>query len=251
MKRFFILMIPIGKWKHRLMEKYLPTERSIVIDERTKCLVIGPHPDDETIGCGGIMLKYPNNFDCAVLASAGLGANKERAEKNADVRIGEFNNVMKNIGIKNSWIFKTFGIPPMYWQIRRNLRQYYKYIDTNKYDYIFIPHPDDNHREHKYISRYIVKKILRHNGYKKTLKICYYGVWTPLPGGTHFEDTESVRDKKYELLKIYDSQNHHGVYYPDMADGLNKYYGALSHANMKYAEDFKVVSVGQYLRGKK
>ena len=26
-----------------------------------KCLVIAPHADDESIGCGGLLLKYPDN----------------------------------------------------------------------------------------------------------------------------------------------------------------------------------------------
>lgn len=251
MKKFFINMIPIGKLKHKLLEKYYPDIKSIVINKNTRCLVVAPHPDDETIACGGIMLKYPKNFDCAVLASAGLGNTLSGAEQNAKVRIAEFNKVMKKIGLKNFWIFKTFGVPPMYKQIRRNLPGYYNALDTKKYDYIFIPHPDDNHREHRYIARRIVKKILRHNGYKKTLKICYYGVWTQVPNGTHFENIECVQDKKYSLLSLYDSQNNHGVYYPDMAAGLNQYYGALSHKSMKYAEDFKVVSVSQYLLCKK
>ena len=243
-------MIPVGKWKHVLMEKYLPTEKSVVINKDTKCLVIAPHPDDETISCGGMMLKYKNNFDCAVLASAGADKDKKIAEKIANTRIKEFNSVMKKIGLKNHWIFKTCGIPPMYKEIRKNLRDYYKALNTKQYDYIFVPHPDDNHREHKYISRHIIKRILRHNGYKKNLKICYYGVWTPLIGGTHFENIESVLDKKYKLLELYVSQNG-AVNYPDMAKGLNMYYGGLSHAHMKYAEGFQVVSVKQYLWGKK
>lgn len=250
MRRFLILMIPIGKIKHRLMDKYLPNEKSISITGDTKCLVIGPHPDDETIGCGGIMLKHPNNFDCCVLSASGLRYKDIDAETRADIRIKEFNQVMAQIGIRNHWIFKTFGISPMYRQIRKNLKNYFKTLDTKKYDYIFIPHPNDGHCEHKYISRRIVKRILRHNGHKKNLKICYYGVWTPLMGATYFEDIEPVREKKYKLLEMYKSQNI-AVHYPDMADGLNIYYGALSHANMKYAEAFKVVSARQYLCGKK
>lgn len=250
MKRFFILMIPIGKIKHKLMEKYLPDEKSVVMKPETKCLVVGPHPDDETIGCGGIMLKYPKNFDCIVMAASGMKYKNIDAEKRADIRIKEFNSVMAKIGIKNHWIFKTFGVPPMCKQIKRLLSEYLSVLNTEQYDYIFLPHPNDNHKEHRYITNTIMKKILRQNGYKKTLKICYYGVWTPLMGATHFEDIESVQDKKYKLLDMYKSQNV-VVYYPDMAAGLNQYYGGLSHAHMKHAEAFKVVSVGQYLHGKR
>ncbi len=69
-------------------------------------------------------------------------------------------------------------------------------------------------------------------------------------GATYFENIESVQYKKYKLLQMYKSQNI-SVSYPDMAKGLNLYYGGLSHANMKYAEAFRVVSVQQYFHGKK
>lgn len=33
------------------------------IEPNDKCLIIAPHADDESIGCGGILLKYPQNFE--------------------------------------------------------------------------------------------------------------------------------------------------------------------------------------------
>lgn len=44
-----------------------------------KCLVIAPHADDESIGCGGLLLKYPDNCDVVVLtdgAKAALGMKR-------------------------------------------------------------------------------------------------------------------------------------------------------------------------------
>lgn len=43
------------------------------IEPNDKCLIIAPHADDESIGCGGILLKYPQNFEVVVLTDGGKG----------------------------------------------------------------------------------------------------------------------------------------------------------------------------------
>ena len=53
--------------------KPLPLE----IKPQDKCLVIAPHPDDESIGCGGIINLYPNKFDVVCLTHG--EENSERA----------------------------------------------------------------------------------------------------------------------------------------------------------------------------
>ena len=39
----------------------------INIDEKARILIVSPHPDDETIGCGGILAKYGSQCDVVVL----------------------------------------------------------------------------------------------------------------------------------------------------------------------------------------
>ncbi|MCK5177515.1 MAG: PIG-L family deacetylase, partial [Candidatus Aenigmarchaeota archaeon] len=34
-----------------------------------KCLLLAPHPDDEAFGCGGVLIKYPDNFHVVCLTN--------------------------------------------------------------------------------------------------------------------------------------------------------------------------------------
>ena len=66
------------------------------INKDTRCLMVAPHPDDEIIGAGGLMIKYSNNFDCICMCSSGVSDDDdiEEAKHKSDVRIAEFNKVM-------------------------------------------------------------------------------------------------------------------------------------------------------------
>src|SRR3989339_2223336 len=50
---------------------FSPSE--LVFEDKDKCLLLAPHPDDESIGCGGILLKYPDKFDVICLTDGRYG----------------------------------------------------------------------------------------------------------------------------------------------------------------------------------
>ena len=49
--------------------------RPFQIEENTKILLLAPHPDDESIGCGGILIKHPNNFKVICLTDGRCGSD--------------------------------------------------------------------------------------------------------------------------------------------------------------------------------
>lgn len=248
MNKLLINLIPFKKIRRQLRNKYYPKIRDFTMDEVERCLMVAPHPDDETLAAGGLMLKYPNKFDCICMASAGVKTPTISAEDRADLRIKEFSQVMDAIGIKNRWIYKTFGVPPMNDQIEKYFTDYCTVLDTKQYDCFFLPHPKDNHPEHQYITNNLFKRILKRNGYKTTAKVVFYEVWTPLSEPNYFEDISRVATKKTDAIKLYYSQNG-WIKYPERIEGLNKYRGMLAN-NVPYAEAFRIIPIVKYLKGK-
>lgn len=245
--RLAINLIPIRKLRRRLRAKCFSSRAGVDILATDRCLMICPHPDDEMLGAGGVLVKYAANFDVCCISSAGVACGDIGAEERANIRITEFNQVMDALGIKNRWIFKTFGKPPFIEQIDRMFRDYCAVLDFSKYDYIFLPHHRDNHPEHLYITNVLVKRLMRKQGYNPNATVAFYEVWTPIECVNCYVDISDVAERKLELLGLYKSQ-FEWIKYPERVEGLNKYRGMLDN-NVKYAEAFKIRSVWSYLWG--
>ena len=240
---FFINFIPFKNLRKSIRKKIqgFPTEKlSLEINDDTKCLMVCPHADDETIGCGGLLLHYSKNFDCICLSSSGIAWQNITADERSDIRIKEFHNVMDAYGIKNRWIFKTLGVPSSLEikMIQEHFKDYLDVLDIKKYDYIFMPHPKDNHPVHQYITNILMKKIIKEQGCKKNLKLVYYEVWEPMQEVDYYEDISDVARIKYEILRMYKSQ-HVYIKYDEKTEGLNRYRGVFKN-NADYAEAYKI-----------
>ena len=248
--KFVSCLIPFKKLRRKIRKNFswIALENPLFeIKENTQCLMVSPHADDETIGCGGLLLHYAKNFDVICIGSSGIAWQNISAEERSEIRIKEFNNVMDAYGIKNRWIFKTYGAPTELEieQINKHFNDYLNVLDIKKYDYIFIPHPKDNHPAHKYITNILMKNIIKKKGYKKNLKIVYYEVWEAMQDVNWYEDIADVAQKKYEILRMYKSQ-HVYIKYDVRTEGLNRYRGVFKN-NTDYAEAYKIRSVNKYL----
>lgn len=210
------------------------------IKQSDKILVVAPHPDDESLGCGGFMLKYAKQVDTFCFLSSGI--NPDGALK-SKTRISEWNLAQKFIGCHNLGIVEIFGDKPLLPRLKDHLSEYLKILNTKKYDYIFMPHLSDDHPEHVYISSEIMRQIISINGFKKNCKICFYEVWKPLIAPTHFVEIDA--NKKLELLALYKTQWHVSNM-PQKILGLNCYRG-INAGFKEYAEAFTVMPVSQYL----
>lgn len=231
-KIYYCLKFIYDKFKFQKSETNCPLE----INNDTKCLMVAPHPDDEIIGAGGLMIKYSNNFDCICMNSSGISDddNIEEAKHRSDVRVAEFNNVMETIGIKNHRIFEFYST---YFRFDKemmgNLDNYCKVLNLKQYDYIFLPHPKDGHHEHKFVTNKLFPQIAKKIGYNPDTKIVFYEVWADMKNPNVFFDTSkngflygkdcykqyqpanskllgtndyTLLDWKYKILSMYESQ---------------------------------------------
>ena len=69
--------------------------------ENDRILVIAPHPDDESIGTGGLLLMYPQNCMIIVATNGARAGNQTDRTGMALEREREFCRAMNISGIKN------------------------------------------------------------------------------------------------------------------------------------------------------
>lgn len=238
----------IHYYQSLLCKEFAQPNKLITISD--KILIIAPHPDDDCIGCGGILCKYKAQADVMVINSSGVKYPWDEcsAEQIADIRIAEFYNAMDFIGIKHKFIWKIYGDPPHFDKIIKNIPSYMETVDFSQYTHIFIPDLDDYHREHQFVSKYLLPFILKKVKYRKDMKICYYSVWNTVTNPNYFEDITDYIDQKQQAILLYKSRTKNSDNYAMRVIALNYYYGLL--CNVKYSEAFRVEFVKDYLNRK-
>ncbi len=221
MKHFYKLILnKVFKIFTDINIKPLPIEIKATED----CLVIAPHPDDESIGCGGILNTFPKNFEVICVT-----------HKNTEIRKNEFDSAMNLAGVKHSMLdLEDKNV--------KNGYEKFKNIDIKTRDYIFIPYIFDQHRDHKAIST-LLKKLLSEKKHKKSLKIVFYEVWSAINMPTHYLNISNVWENKAKCIEFYSSQG--GKEYVEKIGGLNNYRGLLKR--IPYAEAFLMLDVNDFV----
>lgn len=230
MKKFFIKKL----YKILLNRIYNPfiinnvKPIELIPNEGDKYLVIAPHPDDESIGCGGIMSVYPDLFDVLCLT---------HGDEN-DIRKTEMQNAMNYAGIKNLTMLNIRDK-----HIIDGQNEFDKF-DIGKYDIIFIPYIFDQHKDHKAVSLLLLNK-LKHCNYKRTLKIAYYEVWSAINMPLAYVNISNVIENKKNMINCHKSQIA-SKNYADKITALNSYRGLLR--SLDAVECYSIVDVNDFCK---
>jgi len=191
-----------------------------------RILVLAPHPDDESIGCGGLLLKHPGQCDVVILTDGRYGGLSGQTESDAIAsRKLELERAMVYAGAKK-WSF--LGVEDG--KLSENFAKFSN-LDINGYDAIFVPAPGENHPDHSCVSEFLLRL-------KPQARIFTYEVWSALPVPSHHIDISDVVDEKKRLISYYESQVAQ-VDYVSKAIGLNCFRGLLSYPAVQYAEAYQ------------
>jgi len=222
----------------------------VIIKPTEKILIIAPHPDDEVIACGGFISKYHSQIDILCVNSSGIKYNWDTlsAEEIAQIRCDEFYDVAKLAEVNKVYVEKLWGEPVMIEKMKSHYKDYMAHFNMDDYDYILVPHKDDEHPEHKFVGNVLLKDLLKKQGYKDTLKIMRYELWSPIPKPNYYEDITEYVNKKTELINAYKSRRN--SHYAERILGLNKYRTLRSFFGNpeKYAEAFYVEDLSIYMQ---
>jgi len=135
---------------HFLSDVELPEEGQTV-------LVFSPHPDDETIACGGYIIESMNRGARVIIILVTDGNRRNLS----NLRYVEFENATSILGVpRENLIYLGYPDSRLAQQNQQELQEVLaKKIEEYSPDILFYPHPADNHKDHS-ATGIIVEKIM-------------------------------------------------------------------------------------------
>jgi len=203
-------------------------------------LVIAPHPDDESIGCGGTVCKHAKAGDrvlAVYLTSGEVGIKKLPPEQVWTIREKEARAAAKILGLADLAFLRG---PDWYVAdtTERLTLELTAIFARERPELIYLPHPGEWHPDHK-AALSLVRSAVREAAIASpTFRA--YEVWTPLSEFDHLEDISSVMPAKLKAVRAHRSQCKH-LRYDRAIRGLNEYRGAMT-TKYRYAEVFQVIA---------
>ena len=206
-------------------------------------LVIAPHPDDESIGCGGSICLHTDRGDrvaVAFLTSGELGLKHLPGEEAKRIRESEAAAAARQLGMANLFFLR---LPD--WFVGDNIEQagaaLRPIIEHEAPDLIYLPHAQEWHPDHQASLPVLMEALGSEASANTAPRLLTYEVWTPLAEYSYVEDISAVMQRKIKAVRCYRSQLR-GFRYDRAVRGLNQYRGALA-AHRLYAEVFGEVDV--------
>ena len=129
-----------------------------------KVMVFSPHPDDETLACGGYIAESVQRGAEVTIVLVTDG-NKHSLK---DLRYSEFKTATSILGVPvDHLVFLNYPDGKLAQQNQTELEKAFQnQIDSYCPDIILYPHPSDTHKDHITIGK-IVEKILEQSPNKK------------------------------------------------------------------------------------
>ena len=204
-------------------------------------LVIAPHPDDETIGCGGTLCLHHQRGDrvaVVFLTSGELGLKQLPREKAWAVRETEAMSAAKILGLA-----KVEFLRQPDWMlgdhVKAAARALRSVLLAEQPQLIYVPHEDEWHPDHQVALPILRQALRKWRGTSPEVRA--YEIWTPLTAHDHVEDISRVMPRKLKALRAHRSQLKE-FDYERAVRGLNAFRGELA-AKCRYAEVFQTVAV--------
>jgi len=250
-----------------------PLERSILELERfhpakvverppgERVLVLAPHPDDETVGCGGTLRKF---VDAGVrvkvlIMTDGRQGNAEirqlavgdpvRQRKESELvarRKHEALTALDVLGVKDREFLEArdgelrASTSMVASKLAHALSQW-------RPDSVLLPFVTDRHRDHFAANCCFIEAIARLNAaWTRTLQCVAYEIWSPIYANVYV-DISSTMEFKRKALSCYQSQ----ISQTDFSggvEGLNRFRAVCGMVGGEYAEAFFVAPLPNYER---
>ncbi len=180
---------------------------------RKKALIIGAHPDDPELCCGGVMLLLKNagwDVVSVYLTKGEAGIKGKNHEEAAAIRVKEAENACKILGVRPVFMTQIDGNAEV---TKERYTEMQELIAAEAPDIVFTHWPIDSHTDHRVCST-LVYNAWRRLDYSFEL---YYmeamsGTQTQFFNPTDYVDITSVAEQKREACYCHISQDMEPLY---------------------------------------
>ncbi|HUW82177.1 MAG TPA: PIG-L deacetylase family protein [Phycisphaerae bacterium] len=206
-----------------------------------RLLVLAPHPDDETVGCGGYVawVAAQGGMVTVLLLTSGEQAEEPSADGRGDsVRQREARKAATILGVQQvlCWSMPDGRLamhkPPS--------EQLAALIDRLSPDVLLVPHTREIHSDHAAVGAYPIQTSVRHEP-----AIMTYEIWTPQEPNCLVNISEFM-SVKLRAVQAYKSQ-YEKYCLERLVSGLAEYRAAWSRMrSWRFAEGFRLFSLSEY-----
>jgi LmbE family N-acetylglucosaminyl deacetylase len=217
-----------------------------------RILAIAPHPDDETLGCGGTLLKHKADGDTTAWLIVTRGHEPQWSAQTLEQKEREIEKVQSAYGFEQ--IFRA-GLPTIKLDslpLEQLMLPIHQAISSFQPDLVYLNHANDAHSDHRAVfsaatsvlkpfnsKRDGVKRVLSYEvlGSTDAMAPNQSGIFAP---NVFVEVTEFI-ERKLEIMSLYETEIHE---YPlprsvESIRALARYRG--STIGCPYAEAFTLV----------
>jgi LmbE family N-acetylglucosaminyl deacetylase len=198
-------------------------------------LAIAPHPDDETLGCGGTLAlraRRGERVGAVFLTSGELGLKTKSPAEAWRIREGEAEGAAQVLELAGL----TFLRRPDWFvgeDVEGAAAALRPVLAAARPDLIYVPHPLEWHPDHRAALPVLARAL---QGLDMAPQVLTYEVWTPLAEYTEVSDVGGTMELKLRAVRCYASQIGE-LHYDRAVEGLNRYRGEMA-ARCAYAEVF-------------
>ena len=223
----------LNKFLDTLYLNKFTKKKPLKLPKNKKVLILAPHPDDEVLGCGGLILLLLKNKCQISIFCLTSGEKREQS-----LREKEFKSIWKKkIG---QFIFFRFNDSELLTS-QKDVKKIQKKIIELKPNIILTPFILDDHIDHTNTN----KIFLNLYNHFSNIKIWSYQVYSII-FSNYYLDITSVEKKKFELMKKYKSQMANFDYI-NWNRGLNAWSSRFANKKkIKFIENYYINDLENY-----
>jgi LmbE family N-acetylglucosaminyl deacetylase len=171
-------------------------------------LVLSPHPDDESIGCGGTIRKHVRDGDAVevVFLTSGEKGGPAGMEKKELICVRELEagRAKEILGIHQVefWRQPDGNLTVTNEVIQRLVSK----IKTARPQLVFVTHGNEHHPDHRAAAELTRRALASLAGKAARPRVFMYEVWTPLWRMDHIVDISDFVEIKRNAIRAHESQ---------------------------------------------